>query len=270
MPRLDRWRAWSYELPALKSRSSGRSDQKCAGGLCQRHRPDAFAQPAGNTATDASFVDITWIAVVGDSERPLAVSGCSDSRARRLGRSRPERGIRRRRGVRRVSEVWALGMSYRTCWIDPATRKMPPGPSCLRRSGWAHAGSPPRGDGEEGRASRIRLGMPDLFIVASRRAHAAVIKSSARCLGEVSSNERCTWLVRVVYSRPKSWCPAIALIRRPLGAWAVAGGDARVPAASEDRQHPLDRALTVSPRACTCVVVDHPQVAQHAMFERRR
>ena len=30
----------------------------------------------------------------------------------------------------------------------------------------------------------------------------AETSSSARCLSEVSSNERCTWLVRLVYRRP--------------------------------------------------------------------
>ena len=38
--------------------------------------------------------------------------------------------------------------------------------------------------------------------ISRRLNHAAATRSSARCLSEVSSNERCTWLVRLVYRRP--------------------------------------------------------------------
>jgi hypothetical protein len=42
-------------------------------------------------------------------------------------------------------------------------------------------------------------------------AHAAATSPSASCQSEVSSNERCTWLVRIVYRRPHSRYSAIAL-----------------------------------------------------------
>ena len=44
---------------------------------------------------------------------------------------------------------------------------------------------------------------PSLIITPLRLLHhAADTSSSARCLSEVSSNERCTWLVRLVYRGP--------------------------------------------------------------------
>ena len=79
---------------------------------------------------------------------------------------------------------------YRACWIDSDSKKSPPplSPAIITTECWApDTGSEAQYDHRS---------------VSRRLNHAAATSSNARCLSEVSSNERCTWLVRVVYRRP--------------------------------------------------------------------
>jgi hypothetical protein len=57
--------------------------------------------------------------------------------------------------------------------------------------------------------------------------------------------------------------------RHPLAPRTIAGGVASRSAAAEDREDVLDRAFPVGPRSRASVLVDDPEVAQHAVLERR-
>ena len=119
--------------------------------------------------------------------------------------------------------------NYQTCWIDPEHKKGDPrrrrcsrgdrvsvcvDSGCRVEHGqFALAiGPEPRSPFSlrAGPTNRLRRGhpsqarMPILVSGSTVRpgAHAVITSSSARCLIVVSSNERCTWLVRVVYRRP--------------------------------------------------------------------
>jgi hypothetical protein len=89
---------------------------------------------------------------------------------------------------------------YRTCWIDPdGGKRIERARQLSRRGGHGRAGPGWSRHGE--RAGHPRSTRTPSLITASLREepHAAATSASARCLSEVSSNERWTWFPGGLY-----------------------------------------------------------------------